>query len=57
MKNIKLTAIHGAVAIAVLVISYFVWRLERSWNYSQGYEDKVHDTVRDMVKPECLKEP
>lgn len=56
-KVISLYAGIVAVVIAVLGVGYLAWWLERSWNYSNAYEDKVHDTVKDMVKPECLRVP
>lgn len=37
------------------VLGYAVWQLERNIHYRLSYEDKVEQTVREMVKPEALK--
>jgi len=33
---------------------YLVWEVTRSINYSLSYEDMVKETVRSVVKPECI---
>lgn len=56
MKTFKPSvAFYVVVVIVLSFVSYGAWQLERSWNYSHGYEDRVHDTVKEMVKPECLR--
>lgn len=50
------------ILLAVLIlagiagIGYLGWQIERRWNYSMSYEDMVKRTVREMVKPEALKD-
>jgi hypothetical protein len=44
------------VIILLLVVVYFMWGCERKVNFSYGYKDMVRETVREMVKPEALKE-
>lgn len=44
------------VAICVFAIgAYTIWSIGKRMNYSLQYEDMVQQTVRDMVKAECLK--
>ena len=52
------TIIVGSiVTIAVLIgIIYGIYRLKRWFNWSMAYQTQVEETVREMVKPECLKE-
>lgn len=38
-------------------LTYGVWQLSRTINYSLSYEDMVQETVCEIVKPEHLKEP
>lgn len=53
--NLKITA--GIVAVALSVaLAYGCWRVGRYVNYSLQYEDMVRATVREMVKPEALRE-
>lgn len=57
MKDKKSTAfIVIAVALA-LAVALGGWLLEREFNFRYGYDDKVRDTIKEMVKPECLKAP
>lgn len=51
--------IGGALVVAVVVglIGWGIFTMKRSWNYSWGYQDKVEETVCDMVKPEYLVDP
>ena len=39
----------------IIFVGYFSWKIGRRINYSWSYEDMVKDTVRQMVKEECLK--
>lgn len=53
MKVVLVYVIGLIVAIAIAVGSFFVYRW---FNYSFGYESMVQETVRQMVKPEALKD-
>lgn len=44
------------VVSVVILIVIGLWNLKRSFHYSIAYESKVEDTVREMVRPECLKD-
>jgi len=48
-------AILLAVIIVVVMIIIGIWKIERAVNYKFGYENDVKQTIRDLVKPECLK--
>jgi len=57
VKDKKSTAfVVFAVALA-LAVAFGGWYLEREFNFRYGYDAKVKDTVKEMVKPECLKGP
>jgi hypothetical protein len=46
------------IIVSILLISglaYGGWQLKRWFNYSFGYESDVENTVKELVKPECLK--
>jgi TRAP-type C4-dicarboxylate transport system permease small subunit len=55
--NAKQVAIYALVLIFAIAIAIGGWYLERTAHYSWSYESKVEDTVKTMVKPECLKSP
>ena len=44
-----------AAVLIFVAVGYAGWKLERGCNFQFGYEEKVQETVRAMVKPECLK--
>ena len=51
-------AIGGIIVICILVIGGLIYgghRLQRSMNWSWGYEDMVEEKIREMVKEESLK--
>ena len=46
------------IVLAVMIIAaigYGSWQLGRKINYTMSYEDMVKQTVKYMVKDECLK--
>ena len=44
------------VIMALLVaLGYGIWTIKKKVNYSFQYRTMVEQTVRDMVKEECLK--
>jgi hypothetical protein len=55
----KKIVITGSVLILVLFLSfpYLKWRWHRWVNYSFDYKTQVEDTVKEMVKKECLLDP
>lgn len=63
MKNTKYVAFSSiAYAAAIIVLVMFVavlsfggWFVARKLNYSLSYKSMVEQTVKDMVKEECLK--
>jgi len=42
------------LVIVVICVGYGGWLLKRKINYTFQYRDLVQETVREMVKPECL---
>jgi hypothetical protein len=55
--NAKQAAIYALVACIAILIAVGGWYLERTVHYTWSYESKVEDTVKTLVKPECLKNP
>jgi hypothetical protein len=56
MREKFLYAILIVVFIAfMLAISLGAWYVSRKVNYSFSYKSMVEQTVKDMVKDECLK--
>ena len=53
--NINKTLLLMTVALT-LVISFSMWKLSRIVNYNLSYKTMVENTVRDLVKSECLNE-
>lgn len=53
----KRGAFYAVVVIAVGAIGIGGFLLERWVNYhaAGGYEERVHDTIRETVKSECLR--
>jgi hypothetical protein len=41
--------------LCVCLLGYGGWHLKRWFNYEFEYKDKVEETIREMVKEECLK--
>ena len=58
----KLTKAVFSIGIAVVSVTVFVgvfylcWMGARKLNYQFAYNSQVEETVRKMVKPECLKD-
>jgi hypothetical protein len=47
----------GVLALALILgIGYTGFRFYRWVNWSMAYDEKVRETINEMVKPECLKE-
>jgi len=46
---------YAFVFLLIAVLIYGVWSVGRSANYHISYKDHVQETIRDMVKKECLK--
>lgn len=45
-----------AVAVVVVIcISFGIWVFVRNLNYQLSYKSMVEKTVKELVKPECLK--
>lgn len=42
------------VVIAVIALAIGSWYLKRTINYNLMYKDLVQETVKEMVKQECL---
>jgi hypothetical protein len=53
--NPKQVATYALLVSIAIVLAVGGWYLERTAHYSWSYESKVEDTVKTMVKPECLK--
>jgi len=41
--------------VVIMFIAYKLYQLERKTNYDNYYEQMVQKTIKNMVKPECLK--
>ena len=54
MKN---AAILIGVLILMVTLTYGGWRFSRWINWSWGYESEVEESIRKLVKPECLRTP
>lgn len=44
-----------AIVVVALGVGFGGWWLERKIHWSLSYSGQVQDTVKQMVKPECLK--
>ena len=56
MKNIKHHALIIFGIMVLLIISYGTWTIGKHINYAWQYKDMVRSTVREMVKPDALRE-
>lgn len=56
MNKIKSIVLGIAAAIALGVSIWGAMWLTKHGSYALFYEDMVKETVRKMVKPECLKD-
>lgn len=57
MSKIKVIAIIAVVGLAIFAYFFIPWYVNRSFNYSMGYESQVESTVCKMVKREYLVNP
>lgn len=55
-SSVRLALIYLVGLFFALTLGYFGWHLERCINYRYGYEQAVQQQIRQLVKPECLKE-
>jgi len=55
MRNVLSVMYLTLGLCAILTIGYGGFRLYRWFNWTYGYEQRVKQTVEEMVKPECLK--
>ncbi|HRZ18587.1 MAG TPA: hypothetical protein P5136_00895 [Methanofastidiosum sp.] len=53
--NLKSVVITLAAVIVCAAISFGIYYLGKKINYAVSYESMVKDTIKEMVKPECLK--
>ena len=44
----------GGLVVLCLVI-WGGWKIKRAFNYSFDYKDQVVQTIKETVKPSCLK--
>ena len=42
--------------LLICLLGYGGWHLKRWWNWEFEYRQNVEQTIRDMVKEECLIE-
>lgn len=43
--------------LIVVGIGIGVWSLARTWNYNLSYKSMVKQTIVDMVREDCLRNP
>jgi hypothetical protein len=55
MKKFLSIMLVIAFCITLCFVGYGWWRFKKALNYRFQYESMVEETVREMVKPECLK--
>jgi hypothetical protein len=48
-------AVYVLLILVTLALGIGMWKVARWWNYTYNYKTQVTDTVKSMVKPECLK--
>ncbi len=53
--NKKALLIFIAMGATAALVGYGIWHLEKKINYNLQYKDMVRETVKEMVKPEALK--
>lgn len=47
--------LYFGLLICILGLSFYLWKLGKQLNYEFNYKAMVADTVKELVKPECLK--
>lgn len=56
MKNLVLSVIFISLVFGVtLGVCYMLWKFGRKVNYVIAYHPMVKQTIKDIVKEECLK--
>ena len=55
-NDTRILIIQIAAVIVIAIGSLFLVRCSKRFNYNRYYQKHVQDTVRQMVKPECLQE-
>jgi hypothetical protein len=48
-------AIVGFLIVVGIIIG--CWSLARTWNYNLSYKSMVKQTIIDMVREDCLRNP
>jgi cytoskeletal protein RodZ len=43
--------------LIVILFSIWMWSLARAWNYNLSYKSMVKQTIVDMVREDCLRNP
>jgi hypothetical protein len=55
MKSVKDVILAVAAIVLVVGVVYGVWAVSTLIKYKMSYQDLVVETIREQVKPECLK--
>jgi len=56
MKKLSEIGIVIGIIVIILAFAYGCYWVGKSLSYSIFYEDMVVQTIRETVKPECLKD-
>jgi hypothetical protein len=56
MKEIEEFIIIIAIISVFIAIGMGMWQIKRHFNYIFGYSSQVEETVKKMVKKECLND-
>lgn len=51
----KLFILYFALLVCVSGLAFYIWKIGRGINYQFSYESMVTATIKETVKPECLK--
>ncbi len=59
LDKLQTYLIYTGIVLAIVAVAGAVgfggWWLERKIHYSLSYENSVKQTIKETVKPECLK--
>jgi len=55
-RDIGTLILQIVIVLVVAVLSFMTYRCSKRINYNRYYRKQVQDTIRQMVKPECLQE-
>jgi hypothetical protein len=55
-QDLAIILVYVVLFLVVIAIGFGGWFVARKVNYSLSYKSMVEQTVKDMVKDECLKE-